>query len=152
MCKEHNIKFYEPRFFSLYGYGDFEKTLVISMLHKMLKNEKCDLSNCTQDWNFLHIRDAARGIRMLIHNTSYADGIYNFASTNTRPLKNFVEDMKRISGSDSSLNFGVIPHNDSGKNGLNPCVDKLLRTGWHEQISFNDGIKELVEQLKDDHK
>lgn len=152
LCKKHDIKFYEPRFFSLYGYGDYEKTLVISVLRKMLKNEKCDLTDCTQDWNFLHIRDAAHGMKMLIQNISIEDGIYNFGSINTRQLKEFVKEMKHISVSKSLLNFGAIAHNDSGKNGLKPCVSKLLSIGWHEQISFDDGIKELVEQLKDDHK
>lgn len=151
-CEEHKIKFYEPRFFSLYGYGDFAQTLVISTLKRMLKNESCDLTDCTQNWNFLHVKDAARGIKILMHNLTYQDGIYNFGSKNTMPLKSFVEKMKQVSKSESELNFGAVQHNDSGNIGLNPCVDKLSRTGWQERISFDDGIKELAEQLKGENK
>ena len=38
-CREHNCCLIEPRFFSLYGPGDFSGTLIMSTLNKMMKNE-----------------------------------------------------------------------------------------------------------------
>ena len=67
-CKNNNVKFVEPRFFSLYGAGDYGGTLIMSVLDKMLKNESCDLTDCTQKWNFLNIKDAVTGIKILLEN------------------------------------------------------------------------------------
>ena len=52
--------------------------------------------------------------------------------------------MKKITNSKSRLNFGIISHNDSGKYGINPDITKLLNTGWQPKISFEDGIREII--------
>ena len=143
-CAEKNIKFLEPRFFSLYGIGDYEGTLIMSMLAKMLNNEPCDLTDCIQKWNFLNIKDAVNGIKILIENKDVKPGAYNFASNDTRELKSFLLEMKVVTQSNSKLNFGAIPHNDSGKYGINPCINKVLATGWKPEVSFESGIKEIL--------
>lgn len=144
-CKNNNIKFVELRFFSLYGAGDYEGTLIMNMLDKMLKNEPCDLTDCTQKWNFLNIKDAVVGMKILLECEEVKSGAYNFASEDTRELKSFLLEMKKITNSKSQLNFGTIPHNDSGKYGINPDITKLLNTGWQPKISFKDGIREIIE-------
>ena len=143
-CDERNIKFLEPRFFSLYGCGDYQGTLIMSMLDKMLKNEPCDLTDCTQKWNFLNIKDAVKGMKILIENKDVKTGAYNFASNDTRELKSFILEMKAIAQSNSKLNFGAIQHNDSGRYGINPDITKLLATGWKPEVSFKNGIKEII--------
>ena len=143
-CKNNNIKFVEPRFFSLYGAGDYKGTLIMSMLDKMLKNEPCDLTDCMQKWNFLNIKDAVAGMKFLLENEQVKSGAYNFASNDTRELKSFLFEMKDIADSKSQLNFGAIPHNDSGKYGINPDITKLLNTGWHPKINFEDVIREII--------
>lgn len=145
-CKNNNIKFVEPRFFSLYGAGDYEGTLIMSMLTKMLKNEPCDLTDCTQKWNFLNIKDAVAGMKILLECKLIKSGAYNFASKDTRELKSFLLEMKGITNSKSKLNFGAISHNDSGKYGINPDISKLLNTGWQPKIRFEDGIRILIEK------
>lgn len=143
-CKNNNIKFVEPRFFSLYGAGDYKGTLIMSMLDKMLKNEPCDLTDCMQKWNFLNIKDAVAGMKILLECEQVNAGAYNFASKDTRELKSFLLEMQDITNSKSKLNFGAIPHNDSGKYGINPDITKLLNTGWQPKISFEDGIMEII--------
>ncbi len=143
-CKNNNIKFLEPRFFSLYGAGDYKGTLIMSILDKMLKNEPCDLTDCMQKWNFLNIKDAVTGMKLLLEGEQVKSGAYNFASNDTRELKSFLLEMKNITNSKSILNFGAIPHNDSGKYGINPDIRKLLNTGWQPKISFEDGIREII--------
>ena len=145
-CSEKHIKFLEPRFFSLYGVGDYQGTLIMSILDKMLKNEPCDLTDCTQKWNFLNIKDAVKGIKILIENENVKTGAYNFASNDTRELKSFLLEMKAITQSRSKLNFGAIPHNDSGKYGINLDITKLLTTGWKPKVSFESGIEDIIKK------
>lgn len=139
--------FYEPRFFSLYGAGDFEGTMVISMLQNMVKNEPCDLTDGLQMWNFLHVQDAAKGMEHLLR-LQPASGVYNFGGQETKPLREFVREMRDAIGSQSALNFGVVPHNDSGAQGIHPDTTKLEATGWRPTISFSDGVRLTAESLR----
>lgn len=76
----------EPRFYSLYGPKDFGGALINSTLKKMVDNKFCDLTECVQLWDFLYIDDAIDGLTRLIEN-GVADGVYNFVSGYSAPLK-----------------------------------------------------------------
>lgn len=146
-CKESGIKFIEPRFFSLYGAGDYEGTMVISMLKNMLNNNPCNLTKSIQTWDFLYIDDAISGIMNLLKE-NVETGIYNFGSGESHPLKWYVEKMAAITGTKSELNFGVVPYPETGMVNVNPDVHKLMATGWKPQVSFEEGIQAIVKSLK----
>jgi nucleoside-diphosphate-sugar epimerase len=144
-CKKNNIVFIEPRFFSLYGAGDFENTLVISAIDKMLNNEEINLTACTQIWNYLHIKDAVKAL-VLLQNTKKS-GIYNMGSDDTRLLKEFIEEMYTITKSKSKLNIGAVPYPSSGPVNVNPSSEKLKKTiKWHAKVKFSEGIKEIIKE------
>lgn len=146
-CKLNNISFLELRFFSLYGPDDSPNTLILSILESMIKNKRCELTECIQKWNFLHIRDAVKGIINLIENKCDS-GAYNFASLDTRCLKSFIEEMYVLSGSKSEIIYGAIEYPKTGKVELCPDVTKLINTGWKPEISFKDGISEIIERMR----
>lgn len=140
------IRFFEPRIFSLYGKGDSSGTLISTAARNMLRGEDCDFSDCRQPWNFLHVRDAANGVCHLALGRE-AGGVYNFGSRDTRMLKEYILEMARISRTRSRLNFGALPHNDSGNAGIRPDIRKLLSTGWEPRISFEEGIREILASM-----
>lgn len=143
ICTEQNIRIYEPRFFSLYGENDYEETMIISTIKKMLNNDECNFTECNQNWSYLHVRDAVDGLLVLIDGNCES-GIYNFAGKDTFELKEYILKMKRIINSNSKLNFGAIPYGKSGKVSFIPCIDKLIRCGWSPKVTFEEGIKEIV--------
>lgn len=145
-CDEHGAVIIEPRLFSLYGPGDFEGTMIVSMLKKMLKNESCDLTECKQKWDFLYIDDAIKGLIKLIENDNIS-GVYNFGSGKSYPLKHYVEEMYRITESSSILNYGKIPYPETGMVNVDPCVDKLKSIGWLPKTSFEEGIKVMIKNV-----
>lgn len=145
-CEEHNVKIIEPRFFSLYGPDDFAGTMIISILKKMLNNVPCDLTLCKQKWDFLYIDDAIEGIIKLIESEA-AYGVYNFGSGESFPLKEYIEEMYRITGSKSKLNYGTIPYPETGIVQTDPCVDKLKSIGWEPRVKFREGIKLVIDKL-----
>jgi len=143
LCNSKNIKLKEPRFFSLYGPGDFKDTMIISILINMLKNEDCLLTECVQLWDYLYIDDAIRGLIKLIETN--VEGVFNFGSGIAKPLKEYVEEMHRITNSKSRLLFGAVPYPTTGMINLQPVVDKLMNeTGWQPQISFREGITRTI--------
>lgn len=146
ICKENNIRFIEPRFFSLYGPGDFEGTMVISILKKMLLGMECDLTKGIQKWDFLYINDAVLGIKQLIENRK-ASGIYNFGYGESHLLKDYIRKMYEITKSTSKLNWGIIPYPKTGIVNIDPCVDKLKSIGWTPKITFDKGIEKIIKSL-----
>ncbi|MEG2379686.1 MAG: NAD(P)-dependent oxidoreductase [Bacilli bacterium] len=149
-CIQNKIRLIEPRFFSLYGKGDYEKTLIISIIDKMLKDEPVDLTECIQTWNFLNIKDAAIKLVLLLENEK-AKGIYNFGSKDTRILKEFVEEIKKIINSKSTLNYGKVSYGKAGIINVNPNIKKLQKdTENFEELSFEEGILQIVKEKKNE--
>jgi nucleoside-diphosphate-sugar epimerase len=147
LCKKDGIAFKEPRFFSLYGPDDYEDTMVISMIKKMIKNEDCDLTAGIQKWNFLHIDDAVEGVVKLCEEKC-SDGPYNFGSDDSRKLRDFVEVMSTIVASTSKLNFGKISYPTTGMVSIQPDNSKLKNeTGWSPAVKFEDGINDIFKQF-----
>lgn len=145
-CQKNNIRLIEPRFFSLYGKGDFESTLILSALKKMKANQDIDLTKCVQIWNFLHIKDAVNALIKL--QESNASGIFNFGSKDTRKLKKFIKEMYKTTKSKSKLNFGNIQYGKNGIINVNPSILKLQNAiSWEPLISFKDGIEEIIKDL-----
>lgn len=147
LAKENNIKFIWVRVFSVYGIYDYQGTLVMSALEKMKRNESIPLTQCLQNWDFIHVEDAAQAMYLLAK-APCSDGVYNLASGESRQLKEFVIAMKRICNSQSKLEFGEVPYNSEGIVSFQPIVDKLKQNlGWSCKVSFEEGIKSILDFL-----
>lgn len=140
------MRFIMPRFFSLFGKSDYENTIIQSLVTKLLRGEDCDLTACTQYWNFMYIIDAVQAMIHLVEGDF--SGIYNFATQDTRPLRNFVESVKRMIGGKGNLLFGTIPYPETGAVSMRPRVDKLLATGFQPLYSFEKGVAEIIDYEK----
>ena len=146
ICESKGISYKEPRYFSLYGPDDTDKTMIISMLKNMIHGEPCELTECIQMWDFLYIDDAIKALIKLCE-TDCADGVYNFGSGDCRQLKDFVEEMKLLSESNSELLYGAVPYPATGMVSICPDITKLRNeTGWSPKISFREGIKTIIEK------
>ncbi len=145
-CRGNDLKLIEPRFFSLYGPGDFKGTMIIDIMKKMLKNETCSLTEGVQMWDFLYINDAVEGIISLLKN-DVESGAYNFASGDVRQLKDYIIEMKEVLGSKSRLDFGAIPYPKTGMVSIVADISKLLGTGWYPKTSFGQGVKMIRRSL-----
>lgn len=103
-----------------------------------------DLSPCTQNWNFIYVKDAVEIMSRLcsyaIDTDTFVHEVYNLGSNDTRQLKVFVEEMKQISQSDSILNYGAnIPQNMVS---LQPSMRKtLLASNFKDFHPFDEVIK-----------
>ena len=146
-CKlfpQYNVKFIWARVFSIYGVGDYEGSLIMSVIKKMLSDEMVKLTTCNQNWDYLHVYDATRALIALI---SAPAGVYNIANGESHALYEFVLKIKGKLNSDSELVFGAIPYNTTGVVSLKPNVDKLKNaTGWKPIVDFEMGIGEIIKE------
>ena len=109
-----------------------------------------EMGPCTQQWNFLYVGEAARILVKLLLGKAAA-GVYNVAGEDTRPLKEYIEELFMICGEKGSYEFGYRPPNAEGCVSLMPELSKLKNAiGFHQQVSFKEGILETIkgEQVK----
>ena len=151
LSEQMDMKYIHLRIFSMFGENDHPWTLVMSAVDKMLRNEKVDLSPCTQNWNFIYIQDAVRIITTLceiaVENPDFKHEVYNIASKDTRVLKDFVVRMKELTNSTSELNFGaIIPANLVS---LQPDMNKTINeVGVISEYTFDNVIKIIIKSRK----
>lgn len=142
------------RIFSLYGEHDHPWTLVMYALSNMFAGNEVKLSACTQSWNFLHVDDAADRIVRLVGHAMSQDSpyarTYNIASRDTRPLREYVEEMKHIAASTSRLDYA---EPKPGLLSLLPVVDSMeADTGIDTYVPFSEGIKRIINHISHNDK
>lgn len=136
----HGMRFVWPRIFSIYGPADFPGTLVASSMEKMLRNEPIECSACTQQWDYLYVKDAAAALALLAQK---GEGVYNIASGDVRSLRSYLEEMRHLLQSSSELHFG----SKAGAS-IYPSVEKLFSLGWKPKFSFAQGIEQYADYLR----
>lgn len=150
-CKQHAMKFLHLRILSIYGEGDKEWTLIKTCLHKMLRNEDVALSHGNQLWNYLYIKDAVKQIYLLckyaLTNPHYRSEIFLIASTDTRKLCDFVEEMRSVTATQSKLLYGY--YRPMNVVELHPDVAKTQKAtdGFIADYSFSEGVKRIINQI-----
>lgn len=150
-CEKQSIRIIEPRFFSVYGDGDFEGSMIMTILKKMLNNEDCLLTECIQLWDYIHVNDAAQFIVELMENENAA-GVFNIGSGDVKQLKDFIDIMYKLTRSDSKLEYGAIPYPDTGIVSINPDISKLQNiVGNTCHTSFVEGISKLISLIKNNN-
>lgn len=148
LSKELGISYVHLRIYSLIGIEDHEWTLVMSAIDAMMRNKPLDLTECSQLWNFLSVEDAAAMIIEICNHflgfSMPTQTILNIASDDTRPLKDFVEEIKFITESKSICNYGAVECKNPVS--LNPSIDTYMsEIGEMEFTPFKLIINKIIE-------
>lgn len=148
LCKILKMEYIHTRIFSVYGPGDHPWSLVNTCLKTWQQGGEMKLGECTQKWNFLYIEDAAAALIALL--TAGNSGFYNVAGNDTRGLREYIEEMYVLCGSQGSFVYGERPQNAEGPADLMPDISKICEmTGWKPVTSFAEGIYETLHSLRE---
>ena len=80
-------------------------------------------------------------------------GVYNVAGDDTRPLRDYIEELHRLCGSQGTYHFGDRPPNAEGMVSLMPDLSRLKEvTGFTQQIPFAEGIRRLVQEKEGEYR
>lgn len=104
------------------------------------------LGQCTQQWNFVYIDDLAKALCALME-AELADPnpVYNLAGGDTRPLKSFVEEIRKLCGGTGTAAYAARGENAEGVVNLIPDISKVKRAaGWRPEINFETGIRTMI--------
>ena len=154
LCGRLGMGYIHLRYFSVYGKGDHPWSIISTLTRELPKGEKVALSACRHRWNFMEVRDAARAVVLLYKNRSGSGSsmegydIVNIASEDTRVLREFTEEIHKLSGGKGELCYGEFIQAKEGPLSICPVTErlKLLTNGeFREEITFSQGISELIE-------
>ena len=175
LAEQLGISYCHMRIFSVYGTGDHETSLISSCIRAAKEGRTAELGPCRQQWNFLHIKDCGRAILALAelavsaalapelreravsnaeqsaeeNGTVRGKFVFNIGGDDTRPLRDFVQEVFDIAPScgydGAGFHLAERPAGPEGTPYLSPDISKIREmTGWSPRISFRDGIREML--------
>ena len=148
MCVSASINFKYAVITSIYGAGRDDNSVISYCIKSLLSGISPDLSKSTQIWDFVHISDAVKALR-LIGETDDKNAFYSVGTGENKPLKYYIEILKELISPDTKINYGVKPY----QNGKIPssAIDLSAlseKTGYTPKYKFAEGIKEVVSYYK----
>lgn len=149
LCKEFGIRHIWPRVVSIYGINDAPKTLVSTVIEKLLREEKPALTAGEQEWDYLYSGDAADAFYYMAANGR--DGAtYVLGSGKTRLLKDFMMAIRDAVEPSLPLGIGEIPYLPDQAMHLEADVSALTKdTGWIPATDFEKGIRYVVNAMRE---
>ena len=141
------MRYVHMRIYSVYGKGDHETSLVNTLIRACVQKDTLALSPCVQKWNYLEVRDCARAAALLAV-SEQAEGIYDVAGTSGMPLRDYVDIIGRICNGQGCYTFGTRADNAEGAADLVPDTRRLEALGFRQEISFEEGIRQLYQEME----
>lgn len=143
-CRSAGIRHEWCRILSLYGPGDSERSLVMSVIGSLLANEPPKCTLCEQTWDYIYGKDAARALRLVAERGSDGE-TYLIASGQSRKLKDFVLEIRDLVSPGVEIEFGALPYYPNQAMRLEADISNLVEdTGFVSRYSFKEGISETV--------
>lgn len=124
-----------------YGVGEKSPRMVNTTIQKCIRGEVPQFTVGTQNYDFVYIDDVARAFYLIGENGKPFNE-YLIGSSNAKPLKEFLLEMKSSIAPDLDFVFGDIPFT-----GINltledfDCSKTEQDTGFKAEISFAEGCK-----------
>lgn len=131
-----------------YGPGELGPRLINTTIRKIINGESPKFSSGIQNYDFVYIDDVARAFRLICENGKPFSE-YVIGSSNAKPLRDFLLEMKDSIGKDVEFIFG-----DSAFEGINlplsvfDCTSTGEDTGFKADTNFKEGIKLTKEWLE----
>jgi nucleoside-diphosphate-sugar epimerase len=124
-----------------YGVGERSPRLVNSTIQKCIRGESPKFTAGTQNYDFVYIDDVARAFRLIGQNGKpFCE--YLIGSSNAKPLKDFLMEMKAAIAPELDFIFGDVPFT-----GVNLSLEKFdcsrteADTGFKAEINFEEGCR-----------
>lgn len=132
-----------------YGVGELSPRFVNTTIRKIINNEPLQFTSGTQNYDFVYIDDVARAFRLIGENGKPFCH-YLIGSSNAKPLREFILEMKEAIAKDKEFIFGDVPFT-----GVNmplsefDCSITENDTGFRAEIPFGEGVARTMKWLKE---
>lgn len=147
--KRYGIAFVNILLEMFYGEDEPESRFLVGCCKKMLSGERLLLTEGYQKRDIIYIGDACRAIKLLIEIPIVGFHNVPLGSGTAVSIRNIIEYMHQVIGSESVLDFGAIPMRTNEPN----CVADmtiLKNMGFEPQYSWREGISYMCRKIKED--
>ena len=128
---------------NLYG-GDLRGNLVDFTVGKLANGERADFGPAAQPYDFVHVEDAIRGLVLLGTSPEEVRGAYYVGSGRCDRLADWLREIGCIAGKPELIGIGVRPDDGTRYCAEWFSIDALKSLGYAPQVSFCQGIAELM--------
>lgn len=143
LCESHKVTGTWLRIFSTYGPGDSANWFLPYVTQEFLAGRSPKLTECEQLWDYLYVEDFARAVLAVAE--SNAPGVFNLGSGEAKPLKNYVELVRKELQCPLQPNYGAIPYRPDQVMHLEADTSRIQAiTGWRPQVGIKDGLRAFV--------
>lgn len=150
LCMQYGVVHIWGRIFSVYGKYDNEGTMLSYAIDQFIKGKTARFSSAVQMWDYLYEDDAGK-IFYLLGEYIEENKVYCVANGTSRPLKEFILEMKEAFGPEAKCEFSVGA--EHVKAGLQPDVSMLFHDiAYSPGVKFKDGIKKMIEHRREMYK
>ncbi|WP_099203838.1 NAD-dependent epimerase/dehydratase family protein [Scatolibacter rhodanostii] len=134
---------------NVYGEGEYSPRLLNSTLRKIIRDEELNFTAATQNYDFLHIDDAVRAMRLL-GERGVPFSAYTIGSGKVRPLRDFIQELCLTVAPHKTPVFGKVSF-EGGSLSANAFDTTPLHTdtGFIPEISFREGVERTMKWIQE---
>ena len=104
-----------------------------------------------QKRDFIYIDDAVSVYILLVEKLGQFSERYvefDVGSGSSIPIRDFVENVHRLTQSDTKLMFGALPYRDGEVMASHANVEPLRKLGWTCQTTLEQGLMRVIEEYR----
>lgn len=141
MCRNRNISLIEYRIHSVFG--KYRGGVLDNVISQLTTNKYCHMNtDCSQIFDYIYIDDCIDALILAV-TRNLQGSIYNISSGNRYTLKEYLEKIKTILGTECHIEYGSFKDLSSA-DFFYDSTKFRNDTGWEPKFSFEDGIKEML--------
>ena len=145
-CSINKINWYWFRLFSFFGELESNNWFIPTLIDKILKEQKMDMTPGEQKYAYMYVEDLANLITKIVH-SNVKPGIYNISSSNAISLVEIANKiLALINPKNSKINFGALQYRENQPMHIQGSTLKIERE-LDEKIvetDFNDALSKVV--------
>lgn len=146
---QNGIEFIPVIISNIYGAGEKSARLINTTVRKLLNHEHCSFTDGHQMYDFIYVTDAVNAITE-ISEKGKAYHRYYIGSGDIRPLADYLIELKDIVDPHEILGLGELPFNETELDYSQFDLMKVQEdTGYINKISFREGIKLIINDIKE---
>jgi nucleoside-diphosphate-sugar epimerase len=154
-CVDRPICFINIRLEHLYGPGDQESKFINWLVHQCLSNVKeINLTPGGQKRDFIYLDDAVTAFNCILDCVATIGNGFHQVGLGTgkmQTMRSLIEEVHRISGSTTTLNFGALPYRLFEQ--MESVADNsfLKNHGWESKVELDNGIRNIITDIRQQH-
>jgi len=149
---KNKMKIHNVHLEHFYGEGASEANFITYIIKQLINNKReILLTGGEQNRDFIYISDIIEALMLIMENSKHQDeqySSYHVCTGNKISIRDIVELMKELTGSNSILKFGSIPYREYELMDTNCENSNIIQLGWKPKVSLKEGLIKTIEYLK----